>query len=303
MTTMSAPGLASATQRGIFLVACSAIIWSFGGAIARAVENPDPWVTVFWRSTSATLFILGWILARDGGRSAIRQFRGLGLAGFAVAICLAGASSSFILALGHTSVANVQLIGATVPLIAALMAWLLFGETVRPATWAAIAAVFAGVAIMVSGTIAGRVSLLGDGLAFLIALFFSGVTVITRRNAHVSMAPAVCAGTVIAALVAAVFAGSLWTSPRDFVLLLAFGSLNLGLGLAVFTMGARLIPAAVAALVGMLEPALGPFWVWLVHGETPGPRTLIGGAVIFAALVGHILYEGRLLARRGGAAS
>ena len=35
MTTMSAPGLASATQRGIFLVACSAIIWSFGGAIAR----------------------------------------------------------------------------------------------------------------------------------------------------------------------------------------------------------------------------------------------------------------------------
>ena len=70
--------------------------------------------------------------------------------------------------------------------------------------------------------------------------------------------------------------------------LFAFGALNLGLGLACFATGARLIPAAFAALLGTFETLLGPVWVWLVHGEMPSARTIVGGAVIFVALLVHI---------------
>jgi hypothetical protein len=31
---------------------------------------------------------------------------------------------------------------------------------------------------------------------------------------------------------------------------------------------------------------LGPFWVWLLTGETPGLRTLAGGALVLGALLG-----------------
>ena len=67
--------------------------------------------------------------------------------------------------------------------------------------------------------------------------------------------------------------------------LFAFGALNLGLGLALFATGARLIPAAFAALLGTFETILGPVWVWLIHGEMPSARTVIGGSVVFAALI------------------
>jgi drug/metabolite transporter (DMT)-like permease len=59
----------------------------------------------------------------------------------------------------------------------------------------------------------------------------------------------------------------------------------MGLGLAFLTMGARLIPAAEVALITLLEVVLGPLWVWLALSERPGIATLLGGAVVVAAVV------------------
>jgi hypothetical protein len=35
----------------------------------------------------------------------------------------------------------------------------------------------------------------------------------------------------------------------------------------------------------MLEIVLGPLWVWLVIGERPGTASLVGGIIIFAAVL------------------
>lgn len=273
---------------GLLLVFLSALFWSFGGMIARFIEAPDTWTVVFWRSVWASVFLIGFMLMRDGARGTLAMFRDMGLPGIAVAACFAIASSSFVIAISHTTVANVVLMQAGVPLIAALMAFLLFGEKVAPATWAAIAAVICGVAIMVSESFDGTVSPVGDGLALLIAFAFSTATVITRRFSHVRMTPATCLGTLFACAFAASQASALAVSGQDMAWLFAFGALNLGLGLACFAMGARLIPAAFAALLGTFETLLSPIWVWLVHGEVPSGRTMVGGAIIFAALLVHI---------------
>lgn len=282
---------ASSRRRGILLVAGSAIVWSFGGAIARFLEVDDSWTIVFWRSFFAALFLLGFMLWRDGARGTIVLFKGMGLAGLGVALCFAIASSSFVVALAYTTVANILLMQAGVPLIAALLTWTLFREKISGATWAAIAAVIAGVSIMVSESFTGKVSPIGDGLALLISVMFAIATVITRRHAHVRMAPAVCLATTFAACFAGLLAGHYAVSAADLGWLVAFGALNLGLGLVMFTTGVRLLPAALAALVGTLEPVLGPIWVWLVHTEIPSGRTLLGGAVVFTALVVHLLID------------
>jgi drug/metabolite transporter (DMT)-like permease len=282
---------ASSRRRGILLVAGSAVVWSFGGAIARFLEVDDSWTVVFWRSLFAAIFLLGFMLSRDGPRGTISLFNGMGLAGLGVALCFAIASTSFVVALAYTTVANILLMQAGVPLIAALLTWTLFREKISGATWAAIAAVIAGVAIMVSESFTGKVSPIGDGLALLISVMFAVATVITRRHAHVRMAPAVCLGTVFATCFASVLAGHYAVSAADLSWLVAFGALNLGLGLVMFTTGVRLLPAALAALVGTLEPVLGPIWVWLVHNEIPSGRTLLGGAVVFTALVIHLLID------------
>lgn len=281
------------TKLGTGLVAGSAIVWSFGGAIARFLTVENSWTIVFWRSLFATLFLLVFMLLRDGPRGTIALFRSMGLAGLSVALCFAIASTCFVVALAHTTVANILLMQAGVPLIAALLMWMLFRERVSNATWLAIAAVIAGVAIMVSDSFTGKVSPLGDGLALIISFALAIATVITRRHANVRMMPAVCLGTTIATIVAGSLADTHLVGPVDLGLLFAFGALNLGLGLAMFVTGVRLIPAALAALVGTLEPVLGPIWVWLIHGETPTDRTVIGGLVVFSALLVHLLNDWR----------
>ncbi|MFU0503880.1 DMT family transporter [Pseudaminobacter sp. NGMCC 1.201702] len=277
-----------AERLGVLLVFLSALCWSFGGAIARFIELQDSWAVVFWRSVWAAVFLLGFMFWRDGLRGTLRLFGGMGLPGLGVALCFATASTAFIVALTYTTVANILLIQAGVPLFAALLAWVLFRERVSGATWAAIAAVIAGVAIMVSESLGGQVSPVGDSLALLIAVMFSIATVITRRFAHVRMTPATCLGTMFAALFAFNQAGALAAPARDMAFLVAFGALNLGVGLAFFATGVRLVPAALAALLGTFEPILGPIWVWLSHNEVPSARTIIGGSVVFVALLVHI---------------
>ncbi len=286
------PAISRREERlGYLLVFLSALMWSFGGTFARFIEAPDSWTVIFWRSVWAAAFLIGFMLWRDGWRGTLVLFRDMGLPGIGVAACFATASTAFVVALAYTTVANILLMQAGVPLLAALLAWILFREKVSRATWAAIGAVIAGVAIMVSESLSGTVSPVGDGLALLIAVCFSVATVITRRFSNVRMTPATCLGTLLAAAFATSQASAFAVSGADMAWLFAFGVVNLGLGLACFATGARLIPAAIAALLGTFEPLLGPIWVWLVHSEVPSGRTMIGGAVVFAALLTHIGLE------------
>jgi drug/metabolite transporter (DMT)-like permease len=301
---VSAVSPASEERLGFLFVFLAALCWSLGGVIARFVEADDPWTSIFWRSVWAATFLIGYMVWRDGMRGTIALFRNMGLPGLAVAGCFTIATSSFVIALAHTTVANILLIQAGAPLFAALMAFVVLGEKVSAPTWVAIAAVLAGVGVMVSDSFAGSVSAFGDGLALLIVLVFSIATVLTRRFSHVRMTPALCLGAILAGALSATQASSFIVSPSDMAFLVAFGAVNLGLGAAFFATGARMIPAAYAALLGTFEPLLGPIWVWLVHAEVPASRTLMGGAIVFTALLLHIAMQFRRLSKpaRPGAA-
>jgi drug/metabolite transporter (DMT)-like permease len=90
-------------------------------------------------------------------------------------------------------------------------------------------------------------------------------------------------GIVVVAVVSAPMAKFSVPAP-DMVLLAVFGVFQMGLALIMFTTGIRLIPSADAGLISVLEAVLAPVWVWLVFREDPGTMTLIGGAVVIAAV-------------------
>ena len=291
-------GLPAARERqiGMLFVLGSALVWSFGGALARFLSVSDPWSVIFWRSGWAAAFLIGYMLKRDGARRAIVHFRQMGIPGLAVSLCFATASMAFVVALQYTSVANILLVQAGGPLIAASLAWLFFREKVSLGTWIAIATVIFGIGVMESESLDGNISPIGGLLSLTISLVFAIATVITRRYAHVEMVPAVTLGVLISLCVAYFNVQSFAVTPIDMLVLFAFGALNLGWGLAMFISGARRIPASIASLIGTAEPVLGPVWVWLIHGETPSLPTIIGGLIVLGALIGHSL--GQIWGRR-----
>jgi len=280
----------SENRSGVILVLASAIVWSFGGALKHFITTGESWTIVFWRSVWAALFLLVFMITRKGMRGTLNLFAKMGLPGICVGTCFATASTCFIVALGHTTVANILLMQAGVPLIAALIIWILFRERVTIPTWIAIFFVIMGVAVMVSDSFTGKVSPIGDALSLLIAFSFASAVVITRRYAHVRMVPAVCFGTMLSACVSGVLAKTFIVTLPDMGILIVFGSLNLGLGLAFFVTGVRLVPSSLASLLGTTETMLGPVWMWLIHNEIPTIRTMVGGLIVFTALVSHICW-------------
>jgi drug/metabolite transporter (DMT)-like permease len=233
--------------------------------------------------------LIAYLVMRRGRRTA-DAFREVGRAGVIVAIALAVVSSAFILALAHTTVAHVLLFQAISPFLAALLAWLVMREGVGSRTWAAMAAALTGVAIMVGGSL-GAGDLRGDALCIVMSSGFALVIVITRRHLEISMTPATALGMVIAFAATAPFSQFGGVSARDFALLAALGAGQMALGLILFTAGARLIPAAQAGLITLLEVVLGPLWVWLIYREAPDALTMLGGAVIVGAVLLHAIAE------------
>jgi drug/metabolite transporter (DMT)-like permease len=276
-------------RRGALLVAGAALAWSSAGPITRATST-DPWTTLFWRSVFACLFLIAYLSWRDRG-AALRAARALGLPGLGIAVSFATSMMCFIVALKQTAIANVLIFQAAAPFVAAVLAWLWLRERLSPRGALAILATLAGIGVMVSDSLAkGRVW--GDLISAVMGISFAVMIVLARRHREVPMTAATCLATALTALVTLPLA-SLAPAPDDLVLLMIFGIGQMGLGLVMFTAGVRLIPAADAGLITVIEVILAPLWVWLLYGEDPGGRALLGGAIVLAAVVGHTLFEKR----------
>jgi drug/metabolite transporter (DMT)-like permease len=282
----------SSGMRGALLVSAAALLWSTGGLIVRSLELADAWTTVFWRGLAAGAFLLAFVLVREG-RHAIGAFLRIGWPGIVLALCYASASISLVIAFRLTSVADTLVIMSSASLLAAVLGWAVLGERVAGASWLAMLASVAGIGLMVSDSYSSG-SILGDLVAGVIALAQAIAGVTLRRHRTVQMAPAMCAATLLTSLAATPFATPLAVTATDMTLLAFFGAGQLGLGFALFSFGAPLIPVAEAALLNVLEPIFGPFWVWLVLGEQPSRGAVIGGISVLSALAVHI----RAVARR-----
>jgi drug/metabolite transporter (DMT)-like permease len=282
-------------RRGALLVAGAALAWSSAGLITR-LTTADAFTTLFWRSVFSTVFLVVYIASRDRG-GAVTGFRGLGLAGFGIAASFGTSMICFIIGLKETTVANVLIFQAAAPLVAAILAWLWLRERVTLNGALAILATIVGIAVMVSDSVVkGRIW--GDLVSAAMGISFAVMIVLARRYREVSMTSAMCLATALTALVALPFA-HLVVTPGDLALLAMFGIGQMGLGLLLFTAGVRLIPAADAGLITVLEVILAPVWVWLAFGEDPGTRAIIGGAIVLAAVIAHTVFERRPIGTAG----
>jgi len=264
------------------------VLWSLGGLIVRSLHTADPWTTIFWRSSFAIVALLVFIVVRNGW-GGLKLFLHMGLPGILVGLCFTCASVGFVTALSLASVAQTLVIMSSAPLIAAVLGRIVLGERIRPAGYLSIAAVMAGIALMMSSDTGEGRSFAGALVALAVAISLAGAIVVTRKFPHIRMTPAACAGTVLAMLISLPLAAPFSVDAHDLGLLALFGAGQLGIGLVLFVTGARLIPAAQSALLGMLEPILGPAWVWLLLGEQPATVTLIGGTIVIASVLGNTL--------------
>ena len=273
--------------RGMLLVMLAGGFWSLGGILIRHVEAASEWQILFLRSASMVVTLTLFLALRYRG-NLVTPFRRIGLPGVGGGMCLGVAFAAFVFAMVHTTIANAVFILSAAPLLTALLALLILRERVRGATWIAMAAALIGIGIMVSGGIAAGV-LFGNLMSLCAMIGVSFFAVALRSRQTTDMLPTVIVAGLTGSAFGAVMTVDWAISLQDFLICCAMGVVQISFGMMVFTKGARTVPAAELALLSLTEVILAPIWVWFGFGEVPRMETLLGGAVVLAALAGRAL--------------
>lgn len=270
---------------GAALVVAAGAVWSVQGVLIGNIQTAGSWTVLFWRSLGMLPVLLIWI----GPGRTWGAVRAMGWPGVAGGLGLVAAFGGAITALQSTTVANAVLLFSASPFLAAVFGRVMLGEKVAALTWGAIALAIAGILIMVGG-----IGQIGGGTGFgtlaalLSAAGFAAFTVAVRWG-HVSdTRPAVLLGGLFAmltgALGATITAQPLLVTTPDIVIATGMGAITLTGGMALYTAGSRVVPAAQATLFSLIEVLLAPLWAWALLGQTLSPNTALGGAVLLAAV-------------------
>lgn len=278
--------MVDAHRQGILMLLGATLAWSTSGLFARAIPLDTPTV-ILWRGLAgaAGLFVTLWWLK---GAEGFRDFTRLGPAGWAYSLLSGLGMLLFVGSLKATSIAHVAIIYATLPFVAAFLGWWLLKEPPGRVGILAAGLALVGAAVMVG--LGGDGTLIGDLMAFGMVLAMAGLILIGRGSPDT---PTLAAGTlsaVWAPLAMIPFASLSGLDAPNLLLMAGFGLINSTLGFALFVLGSRHTTPVETALIGALETALTPVWVWIVFLETPTTPTLIGGAMVMAASIGHIFW-------------
>lgn len=272
----------------LLMVIATSVANSGSGLIVRSMETAGGWQIIFYRSwfLAVTLGVVFVVQSRWRVRAALRELRPWALLG---SLCIASVNTCFILALTYTTVANTMFLLSAAPFFAALLGWLILGESVARGVWLAMGVALVGMGVMVWDGL-GAGTLLGNALAVTAAFSFGTFVVILRKGRGVNMLPVVILGTALGGLFAGFMSGwALAVSFHDVALLFLWGTLLSGTVHVIFTWGSRHVPGAELTLLVLIEFILAPVWVWLVIDERPSLATLIGGTLVMASVASRAI--------------
>jgi drug/metabolite transporter (DMT)-like permease len=269
-------------RRGLLLVAAAALLWSTGGIGIKMLDEP-PLVIAFYRSAFAAVALV--LLFRPRVWRWTPPFL-IGL--FSYAACL----TTFVLATKWTSAANAIFIQYSGVVWVLLASPLVLREPLRRRDAVAVAVAFVGMALFFVGRFEAR-GLRGELTALASSLFFATLVLALRRERGSAAEAVITWGNVLAALCLLPFAwNDLALSPRSAAILAFLGVFQIGGAYALFVAGLRHVTATEASLMGMLEPIANPIWVFLFVGEQPSAYSLLGGAIVLAAIAWRTVTAG-----------
>lgn len=265
----------------------SGLGFGMSGVFTRSIEG-GAWEIASWRGLTAGPLIVAyvwWRRRRDADPIRIRLNPVSAAQGLVLLALNAMAMVLLVTAIQRTAVANVSVIMATIPFMAAGLGWLILRERLRRSTVIAAAVSFGGVILTVTGSL-GAGSLEGDLLAVALSLTLASLIVMIRRFPGTDALLAQAGSGVALFAVALVVADPLGMDASEMPLNVAFG-LVFAVALVLWTEGVRRLRAAEAALLATTETPCSILAAWIVVSEAPPLLTVVGGLLIVGAVVSH----------------
>lgn len=279
-----------------FLLTALGVLFISPDALLVKITQVDGFVVLFWRGLLLAFAFLVISLVRY--RTELPAvYRQCGWQGWFCATAFGLSTLGFVLGMKNAAAGNVLVILNMSPVIAAVIARVIWGERLPLRTWLVILVCVAGATLMASGEMGGG-ELLGLAMALLAATALAANLNVARSRPHADMSVMLTFGALLVAVVAASLGGAQWLPWPDLGYILLLCLFFLPVACILIQTGPRFLPAAEVSLMLLLETIIGSFLVWLVLGEVPPDLSFVGGALILTALAINGFYELHLSRRR-----
>ena len=268
---------------GPLLIFFGALSLSFGGLIVKSFEGATLWQILFWRSLFFSLTVLTFLIITYKSK-VLKSFHDSGLPGFIGGLILSIGFCGYVFAMYNTTVANTNFIISLQILFLAIFGFFFLKEKINLITLISIILAMSGVLLMVGNSLSpGELS--GNLAAFTMPITFAVLIMIVRKFPSVDMVPAQFVAGVSSCLIGLSLSPTIIISPHDIFLGFLAGFFQIGFGFIFITIGARTTPSAMVGIIMLSESVLGPLWAFLFVSEIPSFYGLIGGAIIFFAVL------------------
>ncbi len=191
---------------------------------------------------------------------------------------------AFVLAVTKTDVANVVVIVAASPILAAGLAWAILREHTERRVWIAIGITVVGILTVVSGSLGGA-NLTGDLLAVLAIVAFGANIVWWRRHPELDRFVTLGLSAVFMMVLSGPFAQPFSLDWKAYAAIGAMGLVFNPAGRIAHTNAPRFAPAAEVALFTPIETVAATTWAWIAFSERPSASTIVGGLVVIAGVL------------------
>ena len=263
--------IASNSTRGILYILISAVCFSLAGVLIKLI----PW-SALAISGSRSIFaavVLYVFLRMKGGRLVVN---GPNLFGAAINFAML---QTFILANTLTTAANAIVLQFTLPVWIILIGWVVYRQRPGRSEVVASIVIVAGIACFFLDRLGGG-TMIGNIVAIISGIAYAGVFYIKR----IPGCDFEC--SAILSLLACTLVGipdilhASPVTPGIVAAVVVLGVVQLGLAYVFLSKGLDSVSPIAASLTSMLEPVLNPIIVAITVGETIGPISLVGAALV-----------------------
>ena len=274
-------------RNATFIILLGGFFMSFVGLLMKMIIDASGFQILYYRSMSLSLVVIifACIITKSDPKTFMKRLDKFDLL---MGIFLSLAFATYVFSMLYTSVASTLFILGITPFLAAIIAWYYLKEKPKLIVWITMIVATTGVFLMVSdGMVFGKT--FGNILAFFSALLFAMTLVVARYSKKENVLGGTFLGGAFACLIGLIASlllnHGLLISSYDLSLSLFMGAFTIGLGITLVTTGTPFVPAAEVSLLVLIESVLGPIWVWIFLSEAMTTFELVGGILIFAALI------------------
>ncbi|MBE2219324.1 MAG: EamA family transporter [Ignavibacteria bacterium] len=270
-------------RKGLIYISFTAFLWSTSGFFIKYLTI-DAFQISFYRSLVAAITVLAITLARKGKMKI--EFDGVSNL---AAVFYAGILILFVLATKMTTAANAIFLQFTAPIYLVVLEPIFLKTKFSPKN---IITIFISIAGMILfffgklelGNIYGNLLAICSGICFAMFSLLLKYKRVKQKSEN-TLGTVVMGNALVAVLAFAVIFPNLGLNLTEALILLYMGAVQIGISYIIFNEGIKYVSATESMIIATLEAVFNPVWVFIGIGEAPSVYSIIGGSIIFGAII------------------